>query len=74
MVFLGSENRERVFRFADSSSAELAEGKLKAAPRGREAPRQLHDERQIFQLCLHAIEIAAHLFQAGDGVTSVLER
>ena len=35
---------------------------------GDPAPGELHDEGQVFQLCLHAIEIAAHLFQAGDGV------
>ena len=34
--------------------------------------RRLHDEGQILQLFLHAIEIAAHAFKTHDGVARVL--
>ena len=28
----------------------------------------LHDERQVLQFFLHAIEVAAHFFQTADGI------
>ena len=50
------------------------EGRTCDVARSHRGEGGLHDEREVLQFLLHAIEIAAHFFQAGDGIAGMLER